>query len=147
MRLKIAWEMHFLYCVKSRSTWRCGVERKSIFTGIFPPILRHPHSTYASMFSFGLLVLTKICSVKTALHPTARDFGDSFGSCDAGRLAPVKEQGAKIAQKNRRGATCAQPHNALYFVRLSRLFPCLRVFLDAFRKVAALFLYVVNSEL
>ncbi len=59
------------------------------------------------MPSFGLLVLTKICSVKTALHLTARDFGDSFVPCDAGRLAPVKEQGAKIAQKNRREAARA----------------------------------------
>ena len=88
-----------------------GTEPKSVFTGIFPPILRQPRSTYASMPSFGFLVLTKICSVKTALHLTARDFGDSFVPCDAGRLAPVKEQGAKIAQKNRREAARVRfPH-------------------------------------
>ncbi len=62
---------------KARHT---GVEPKPVFTGIFPPILRQPHSTYASMPSFGFLVLTKICSVKTAMHPTANEFEVIFVS-------------------------------------------------------------------
>ena len=57
-----------------------GAEPKSVFTGIFPPILRQPRSTYASMPSFGFLVLTKICSVKTALHLTANEFEVIFVS-------------------------------------------------------------------
>ncbi len=51
-----------------------GVEPKPVFTGIFPPILRQPLLTYVSMPAFGFLVLTKICSVKTAAHPTANEF-------------------------------------------------------------------------
>ncbi len=86
----IADNFHTEGVVEYPTARHAGVEPKSVFTGIFPPILRQPRSTYASMPSFGFLVLTKICSVKTAMHLTARDFGDSFVPCDAGRLAPVK---------------------------------------------------------
>ncbi len=65
---------------KETALRHAGTEPKSVFTGIFPPILRRPRSTYASMPSFGFLVLTKICSVKTALHLTANEFEVIFVS-------------------------------------------------------------------